>query len=92
LFSHSFPIIYPLTAPKIISSPSTVVAPSTIIGDGVCKVSMANYNVLNLHPKSTTFTKLANHITNFLNLPDVIGLEEIQDNTGATDDGVTGER
>jgi len=29
--------------------------------------------------------------TNFLNLPDVIGLEEIQDDTGSTNDGVTGQ-
>ncbi|KAL7409612.1 Endonuclease/exonuclease/phosphatase [Mrakia frigida] len=88
-YTYGFPVIYPLTAPKIISSPSTALVASTIIGDGQCKVSMANYNVLNLNTGSRTFAKLADHITTYLNLPDVIGLEEIQDNTGAANDGVT---
>lgn len=40
-------------------------------------------NVENLNPRSRTIPQLAEHIVRWLNLPDVIGLEEIQDNSGA---------
>lgn len=105
---RSFPVIYPLTAPVIASTPNTVYPRSTITGDGVCEgalsppslgpaaatdhdalvapylrsirlprlyifvtpqVSIANYNLYNLHPTSTTFTKLGNHFATALNLP-----------------------
>jgi hypothetical protein len=85
-FPQGVPILYPLTAPVIKSQPAGSYPPSSIKGDGQCTVALANYNVLNLSPKSkaTQFSKLADHIANFMNLPDVVGLEEIQDDNGAT--------
>ena len=31
---------------------------------------------------------VANHIANFLNTPDIMFVQEVQDNSGSTDDGV----
>ena len=39
-------------------------------------------------PTSTNLPPVANHIANFLNLPDIMFLQEIQDNDGEIDDGV----
>lgn len=55
------------------------------------EVTVASYNVLNLTPNSTNDNQraaLADQIVNALNSPDVIALQEIQDNNGTTDDGV----
>ncbi|NJL81162.1 MAG: hypothetical protein HC917_24515 [Richelia sp. SM2_1_7] len=55
-------------------------------------------NVLNLDPNDADgdadvadgrFSAIAKQIINNLKAPDIIGLQEIQDNTGSADDGVT---
>jgi predicted extracellular nuclease len=54
------------------------------------KVAVASYNVLNLSPGASDDnqrTTLASQIVNNLGSPDVIALQEIQDNSGDTDDG-----
>lgn len=38
-------------------------------------------------PTSAHMTPVANHIANYLNMPDIMFLQEIQDNSGPTDDG-----
>ncbi|MGD1956665.1 MAG: hypothetical protein ACFBZ9_15805, partial [Sphingomonadales bacterium] len=38
---------------------------------------------------ATKFDTLASQIVNTLNTPDIIALQEIQDNSGETDNGVT---
>ncbi|NES99531.1 MAG: hypothetical protein F6K61_02965 [Sphaerospermopsis sp. SIO1G1] len=61
-------------------------------------LAIATYNVLNLDPNDNDgdtdiangrFEAIANHIINNLQSPDIIALQEIQDNTGSSDDGVT---
>jgi predicted extracellular nuclease len=55
-------------------------------------VSVASYNVLNLSPLSSDDNQraeLARQIVNNLGSPDVIALQEIQDNNGTIDDGTT---
>ncbi|MET9905727.1 endonuclease/exonuclease/phosphatase family protein [Streptomyces sp. NPDC006476] len=52
------------------------------------ELAVATYNVENLDPSDTTFAAHAAAIVNNLQSPDVVSLEEIQDNDGATDDGV----
>lgn len=88
IVSYAFgaPVIFPVTAPVIKSQPAGSYPPSSIKGDGRCKVSLGQYNVLNLSPRSkaTQFSKLGDHIANYLGSPDVVGLEEIQDDNGAT--------
>ncbi|GAB3676179.1 lamin tail domain-containing protein [Angustibacter aerolatus] len=53
------------------------------------ELSVATFNVENLAPSdpATKFERLAGQIVRNLASPDVLALEEIQDDTGATDDG-----
>lgn len=60
------------------------------------QLTVASYNVLNLDPNDNDgdadiangrFDTIANQIINNLNTPDIIGLQEIQDNSGSVDDG-----
>ncbi|GGW89044.1 hypothetical protein GCM10010297_08070 [Streptomyces malachitofuscus] len=51
------------------------------------ELAVATYNVENLDPSDDTFAAHAAAIVNNLRSPDIVSLEEIQDNNGATDDG-----
>ncbi|MEU7055531.1 endonuclease/exonuclease/phosphatase family protein [Streptomyces sp. NPDC046197] len=51
------------------------------------ELAVATYNVENLDPSDATFAAHASAIVNNLRSPDIVSLEEIQDNNGATDDG-----
>jgi uncharacterized protein len=59
-------------------------------GDHGSQLSIASFNVENLDPTDpqTKFDGLAEEIVHNLAAPDVVALEEVQDNDGATDDGV----
>ncbi|MFD9006976.1 endonuclease/exonuclease/phosphatase family protein [Streptomyces sp. NPDC059582] len=57
------------------------------------ELAVATYNVENLDPGDATFEEHAAAIVNNLSSPDIVSLEEIQDDNGATDDGtVTADR
>ncbi|MGW7379854.1 endonuclease/exonuclease/phosphatase family protein [Streptomyces sp. NPDC054794] len=51
------------------------------------ELAVATYNVENLDPSDATFEEHASAIVNNLKSPDIVSLEEIQDNNGAKDDG-----
>ncbi len=53
------------------------------------RLSVATFNVENLAPgdPQSKFDGLANVVVNNLRAPDILAIEEIQDNNGATDDG-----
>ncbi|MFF9122187.1 endonuclease/exonuclease/phosphatase family protein [Streptomyces sp. NPDC014889] len=51
------------------------------------ELSVATYNVQNLDPSDATFDEHAAAIVHNLQSPDIVSLEEIQDNNGAVDDG-----
>ncbi|MFI2199304.1 endonuclease/exonuclease/phosphatase family protein [Streptomyces sp. NPDC020192] len=51
------------------------------------ELAMATYNVQNLDPSDSTFDAHAAAIVNNLQSPDIVSLEEIQDDNGVTDDG-----
>ena len=72
----------PLTPGGLVSETATLVGTAD-------QLTVASYNVLNLDPGDSTFAGLANTIVNNLNAPDIIGLQEIQDNNGSTNDGTT---
>ncbi len=70
---------------------------TTLAGDDDT-LSIASYNVLNLDPNDGDgdgdiadgrFDAIADQIVSSLNTPDVIALQEVQDNSGSIDDGVT---
>ncbi|MDN3351325.1 lamin tail domain-containing protein [Actinomadura sp. DC4] len=54
------------------------------------QLAVATYNVENLAPgdPATKYARLAQGIVTNLARPDIVAVEEVQDNTGATDDGV----
>jgi predicted extracellular nuclease len=53
------------------------------------QLAVATYNVENLAPgdPAAKYDRLAEGVVTNLSKPDVVALEEVQDNTGATDDG-----
>jgi len=53
------------------------------------ELAIATYNVENLAPgdPQSKFDRLAEGVVDHLRSPDIVALEEIQDNSGATDDG-----
>ncbi len=65
-------------------------APVTATAGTSSQLSIATYNVKNLAPSdpSAKYSALAQGIVTRLASPDIVALEEIQDNSGATDDGV----
>jgi uncharacterized protein len=54
------------------------------------QLAVATYNVENLAPgdPADKYAKLAQGVVTNLAKPDIVAVEEVQDNTGATDDGV----
>ncbi|MDJ1133113.1 endonuclease/exonuclease/phosphatase family protein [Streptomyces iconiensis] len=56
------------------------------------ELSVATYNVENLSPKTepAKFDRLAEGLTTNLSSPDIVTVEEVQDDTGPTDDGTVG--
>jgi uncharacterized protein len=64
--------------------PRTVATPQ-----GSRQLAVATYNVENLAPSNpdSKFARLAEGVVTNLSSPDIVALEEVQDNTGATDDG-----
>jgi predicted extracellular nuclease len=78
----------------LIRSPLTVV-PGGLVGETTTapfagQLSVASFNVENLEPgdPASKFDGLADIIVNHLLSPDIIGVQEAQDNTGPTNDGV----
>jgi predicted extracellular nuclease len=65
---------------------------AAVVATGPAKkqLSIATYNVENLAPSdpASKFQALAQGIVTNLAAPDIIAVEEVQDNDGATDDGV----
>jgi uncharacterized protein len=54
------------------------------------ELSVATFNVENLDPSDVaTMPRLARLVVDNLQAPDLIGIEEMQDNTGGTNDGTT---
>ncbi|KAK7469141.1 hypothetical protein VKT23_003631 [Stygiomarasmius scandens] len=88
-YQFGFYYILPLTAPTVLTSPDSTVPPSSIVASNdYCAITFGDYNVENMAPTSAHLPTVADHIANFLLAPDILFLQEIQDNSGPTDDGV----
>lgn len=81
--------IYPMTALSVTSSQQPALPPPTSLRSSrdCSGVTFGQYNVENLDPDSGTFDAIAEQIVDYLRSPDILFLQEIQDNNGATDDG-----
>lgn len=63
--------------------------PTSLESAGTCKgLTVGTYNVENLAPTSAHMPKVAAQIVTYLKSPDLLFIQEVQDDTGATDDGV----
>ncbi|ETN44189.1 uncharacterized protein HMPREF1541_10739 [Cyphellophora europaea CBS 101466] len=63
--------------------------PVSFESTGRCSaITVGHYNVENLMPDSDHLPNIAEHIVTYMKTPDVIFLQEVQDNSGATNDGV----
>ncbi|WP_211167703.1 esterase-like activity of phytase family protein [Pseudanabaena yagii] len=74
------------TAPTVVK-PSTLQKEVTNLTSSATQLTVATFNVENLDPSDTTFNAIASAIVSNMKSPDIINLEEIQDNNGATNDG-----
>ncbi|KAF5013825.1 hypothetical protein FDECE_182 [Fusarium decemcellulare] len=81
--------ILPLTATKAQERSNAEHPPASFTSKGSCKgISVADYNTENLNPESSHLPLVIEQIVEKLRTPDLIFLQEVQDNTGATNDGV----
>ncbi|KAI0821994.1 DNase I-like protein [Trametes gibbosa] len=88
-YQFGFYYVLPLTAPTVVSTPDPNIPPSSIKPpkSSACILIIGDYNVENMAPTTAHLPTVANHIANFLNSPDIMFLQEIQDNSGSKDDG-----
>ncbi|KAK3492778.1 Endonuclease/exonuclease/phosphatase [Neurospora hispaniola] len=87
--TYGFYTILPLTAIKIKTPSALTPPPTSLVSSGSCKgLTVGTYNVENLAPTSAHMPKVASQIVTYLKSPDLLFIQEVQDNTGATDDGV----
>ncbi len=79
-------------------APSTLTPEATALAGSNNQLTVASYNVLNLDINDADgdadvadgrLSAIAQQIISNLGNPDIIGLQEIQDNSGSADDGVT---
>ncbi|KAJ7212177.1 DNase I-like protein [Mycena pura] len=82
--------VLPLMAPTVLSNPNFDVPPTNLVSSSsdLCAITVGDYNVENMAPTGTHILDVANHIANVLLTPDIVFLQEVQDNSGPTDDGV----
>ena len=88
-YNFGFYSILPLTAPTVQSSRSPALPPPTgIKSKGRCNgLSIASYNIENFSPGNSRIPLVADHIATYLGAPSILFVQEIQDDSGPTDDG-----
>ncbi|KAL8927682.1 MAG: hypothetical protein Q9172_001242 [Xanthocarpia lactea] len=88
-YNFGFYSILPLTAPSVTSSLSTLPSPANVKSKGQCNaLTFGDYNIENFTPNNPRTPLLAEHIANYLGAPTVVFLQEVQDDSGATNNGV----
>lgn len=88
-YQYGFFYVLPTTALALTTLADETLPTSSLESTRSCDgITVGDYNVENLTPDSTTLSRRADHIVNYLNTPDLMFIQEIQDNSGATNDGV----
>jgi hypothetical protein len=96
IITYDFGNVQILPTEVVVTEESTLEAEVSALEGSADKLSVATYNVLNLDPNEDDgdtdiadgrFDSIAQQIIANLNSPDVIALQEIQDNSGEDDDG-----
>ncbi|KAF8527494.1 DNase I-like protein [Hysterangium stoloniferum] len=88
-YQFGFYYVLPLTAPTVVTVEGGV-GPTTISPNSTnpCVVALGDYNVDNLSPNVAHLPAVATHIAQFLRTPDLVHVQEIQDNDGSGDHGI----
>ncbi|KAJ9133442.1 Endonuclease/exonuclease/phosphatase-like protein [Pleurostoma richardsiae] len=87
--SYGFYYILPLTALKTTVNATAAYPPTSLTSQRNCRaITVGDYNVENMAPTSAHVPKVAAHIATHLGAPDLMFVQEIQDNSGPTDNGV----
>ncbi|KAK0529517.1 hypothetical protein OC834_003657 [Tilletia horrida] len=83
------PYLYPLKGLRVYRKAVGGPVPTNLTSSGTCSsLLVAEINAENLMPTDTArISQIGYNIDNFLNNPDVVILNEIQDNSGSTNDG-----
>lgn len=78
------------TSPITVNTPSPLIKEVTNLSNSDTQLTVATFNVENLDPGdgAAKFNTLADAIVNNLKSPDIINIEELQDNNGPIDDSV----
>ncbi|KAF2027059.1 DNase I-like protein [Setomelanomma holmii] len=89
-YAFGFYRILPTTAIKVTKRQKPALPKATKLeSSGKCDgITIGAYNVENLAPNSTHHPLLADHIVNYLKSPDMIFVQEVQDDNGPTNDAV----
>ncbi|TBU49836.1 DNase I-like protein [Dichomitus squalens] len=88
-YQFGYYYILPLTAPEVIEWPDFDVPSSTLNHTThPCQIRIGDYNVENMNPRSYHIPKIASHIAHHLHTPDIVFVQEIQDDSGPRNDGV----
>jgi hypothetical protein len=87
-YAFGFYRILPRTAIKVTSSQKpTLPKPTKLDSKGRCEgITIGAYNVENLAANSSHHPLLAGHIVDYLRSPDIIFVQEVQDDNGPTND------
>ncbi|KAH8757286.1 Endonuclease/exonuclease/phosphatase-like protein [Diaporthe sp. PMI_573] len=84
-----FYYILPLTAFELTTLAAGTAPATTLESSRSCEaITVGDYNVENLAPTTANLEGRADHIVNALGAPDLMFVQEIQDSSGATNDGV----
>ncbi|EAT79147.2 hypothetical protein SNOG_13263 [Parastagonospora nodorum SN15] len=89
-YAFGFYRILPSTAIKILKSQKPALPkPTKLESKGRCEgITIGAYNVENLAANSSHHPLLAGHIVDYLRSPDIIFIQEVQDDNGPTNDAV----
>src|SRR5690554_1015601 len=88
-YAFGFYRVLPLTHISSQRNSSAEHPPASFTSGGTCKgITVANYNARNLAPTSTHLPRVIDQIVDELRTPDLLFIQEVQDSSGAADDGV----
>ncbi|KAH8880532.1 DNase I-like protein [Thozetella sp. PMI_491] len=90
-YQFGFFYILPTTnLTRISSAEPELPPPTSLTSTSTCSgLTIGDYNIENFAPSNTKHvTAVASHIANYLKTPDLLFVQEIQDNNGATADGL----
>lgn len=89
-YAFGYYSIFPLTALNIVKGVEPAHPPPTrLVSDGDCGgITVGSYNVENLWAGSDHLVNISDHIVRYLHSPDLVFVQEIQDDNGETNDAV----